>query len=207
MLIEAVSRPVRYRFRDGRELLFAPGHPRDLPEGEAFLLLARTKGNLRPANQTSHTPIPPVFPGWIVCWRDQAGQLKGGADARQDGTVRSCRRIGSQWVVELTTGAQVLERQIVGVASTNASGLITAAWTVRDHGLNGREQRGPTPAYHLGERVTVHSLDGSVWTGQVMAYQHEPTGQGTLAGHWCFVEQGTRQAWVHESLLRKSEQI
>ena len=207
MLIEAVSRPVRYRFRDGRELLFAPGHPHDLPEGEAFLLLARTKGNLRPTNQTSHTPLPPILPGWIICWRDHTGLIQGGADARQDGTVRSCRHIGSQWMVELTTGDRVLEKQIVGVVSTNASGAVTAAWLVREHGLSGREQRGTRPAYQVGELVTVRSLDGSVWTGKVMAHQHEPTGQGTLPGHWYYVEHGTRHSWVHEHLLRKSGQV
>ncbi|MDR4469111.1 MAG: hypothetical protein MRJ68_12590 [Nitrospira sp.] len=59
------------------------------------------------------------------------------------------------------------------------------------------------PSYRVGELVRVHSLDGSVWIGQVVTYQHEPPGQGTLPGHWYCVEHQAKQAWVHESLVGK----
>lgn len=209
MLIEAVNRPVRYRFRDGRELLFVPGHPHNLPEDKALKLLARTHGALRPTGHTTDlptaTPVAPILPGWIICWRDGHGRLKGGAACREEGTVATCRCIGLQWVVELTTGTRVPEVQIVGVASTNQAGAVTAAWSVRECGLRGSGQLGTEHAYHVGETVAVHSTDGSIWTGQVLVTQHEPPGQGTLPGHWYCVVHGTKQSWTHESLLRKTE--
>ena len=81
--------------------------------------------------------IPPLRPGWLVVYRDQAGHLRGGADDREQGTVRECRWQGSGWVLVLTNGESLSLSTIRAVGQTNEDGRLLAAWTVRDCGLDG----------------------------------------------------------------------
>ncbi len=46
MLIEALSKLIKYRWPDG-EVQLKPGHPVDLPEDRALKLLARAQGKVR----------------------------------------------------------------------------------------------------------------------------------------------------------------
>jgi hypothetical protein len=46
MIVEAIYRPLRYRWPGG-EVYLAPGHPVDLPADRAQRLLAKAKGKVR----------------------------------------------------------------------------------------------------------------------------------------------------------------
>lgn len=213
MWIEA-AKGLRVCSKSVGEFRLQPGHPTEVPDHVGRSLITTVPEKVRVVTAPPLGPIPavvrpptsisaPIQPGWVITYRDAQGRSQGGADARQDGTVRSCHRIGAQWVVELTTGTRVGEAQIVGVASVSPQGKVLAAWTVQEHGLSGREQRGASPAYRVGEMVTVRSLNGEIWIGQVMVHEYEPTGQGTRPGHWYCVADRAKEAWVHESLLCK----
>ncbi len=86
-------------------------------------------------------PTPPIQPGWVISWRDQFGRLIGGWDEPELGTVAECTWTGSTWRVQLTTGNEVALRRIVGVRKMRAGECI-AAWTTREHGLDGEGGRG-----------------------------------------------------------------
>jgi len=58
MLIEAINQPIRYRFRDGREVVFRPGEPVDVPEGDAQRILGRAPGKIRTAQPREDGHIP-----------------------------------------------------------------------------------------------------------------------------------------------------
>lgn len=45
----------------------------------------------------SAQPLPPLMPGWLVTYRDQAGKLSGGAADRAHGTVEQCRWDAGRW--------------------------------------------------------------------------------------------------------------
>ena len=64
MLIEATNQPVRYRYRDGRELVFRPGSPIELPDAEAKRLLEKAEGKVR--------PVGAIKPDWLAEWREVA---------------------------------------------------------------------------------------------------------------------------------------
>ena len=81
--------------------------------------------------------IPPLKPGWLVVYRDQIGKLRGGTDERDHGTVKECRWQGGGWVLVLTSGEHPSLSSIRAVGQTNAEGRLLAAWTVREHGLDG----------------------------------------------------------------------
>lgn len=72
MLIEATDQPVRYRKRDGQELVFRLGKPIELPDAEATRLLERAAGKVRSVGH--------VQPNWLVAWRDIA-KLSSGLEA------------------------------------------------------------------------------------------------------------------------------
>lgn len=58
MMIEAIDQPIRYRFRDGREVVFRPGKPVDVPEGDAQRILGRAPGKIRTAHPREDGLIP-----------------------------------------------------------------------------------------------------------------------------------------------------
>src|SRR6185369_5700466 len=64
MLIEATEQPVRYRYRDGRELVFRPGSPIELPDAEAKRLLERAAGKVRRVENDRTS--------WLTAWREVA---------------------------------------------------------------------------------------------------------------------------------------
>lgn len=76
----------------------------------------------------------PLQPGWLIAYRGLDGRLRGGADDREAGTVADC----TAEAVRLTTGEAIPLARIVGVASTNQAGAITAAWLAGRHGLDGK---------------------------------------------------------------------
>lgn len=86
------------------------------------------------------SPMPPLQPGWLVCYRDRRGVLCGGCDDRQHGTVDECRWDGKEWTIHLTDGQRLPLFIIRSVGQTDCAGRIVAAWTVREHGYDGRRQ-------------------------------------------------------------------
>ncbi len=81
--------------------------------------------------------IPPLESGWFVVYRDRTDKLRGGADEREHGTVKECQWHGSGWRLVLTDGAHLSLSSIRAVGQTNEKGRLLAAWTVREHGLDG----------------------------------------------------------------------
>ena len=69
MLIEATNQPVRYRYRDGRELLFRPGSPIEIPFAEAKRLLEKAEGKVRLVGAAK--------PDWLREWREVAAISSG----------------------------------------------------------------------------------------------------------------------------------
>lgn len=88
----------------------------------------------------SAAPIPPLQPGWLVTYQDQAGKLCGGSEERAHGTVQECRWDAGRWTVCLTDGRQMPLWIIRAVGQTDQSGRVCAAWTVREHGYDGRKR-------------------------------------------------------------------
>ena len=86
-------------------------------------------------------PSPPVLPGWLITYGDHAGRLYGGSDAREHGTVRECYWQAGRWTVYLTDGQQVPLSLVRAVGQTDDSGRLCAAWTVREHGYDGKGRR------------------------------------------------------------------
>ena len=86
---------------------------------------------------TEPVRIPPLSPGWLVVYRDQRGTLRGGVDEREHGTVKECQWQGTGWFVVLISGESLPLSIIRAVGQTNGEGRLVAAWTVREHGLNG----------------------------------------------------------------------
>lgn len=129
MTIECIGEAFTYRWPAG-EIRLEPGKPIELPDERAQRLLAKVPGKVRVV------PPPPVRPGWLITYRGGDGRLRGGADERPVGTVAACDDAS----VTLTNGEQVALARIVGVASTNESGGIRAAWLVQRHGLDGQQE-------------------------------------------------------------------
>lgn len=84
------------------------------------------------------SPDAPLQSGWRIAFRDGTGQLRGGFDEREHGTVASCEWDGVAWTVVLTDGQLVPLAAVLSVAQTDADGQTVAAWTVRRHGYNGQ---------------------------------------------------------------------
>src|SRR5688572_22387096 len=53
MLIEAIERPIRYRFLDGRQIRLEPGRPVDFPDSQAKALLTKAPDRVRAVGQGS----------------------------------------------------------------------------------------------------------------------------------------------------------
>ena len=93
---------------------------------------------LTPNNQRrTGEPQAPILSGWLVTYRDKTGKLCGGAEDRDHGTVQACRWEGGQWTLYLKDSQRLSLWQVVGVAKTEATGQVIAAWTVREHGSDG----------------------------------------------------------------------
>jgi hypothetical protein len=84
------------------------------------------------------SPIPPLQPGWLVVYRDRHGVPCGGCDDRRHGTIQECQWEGAAWTVHLTDGQRLPLAGIRSVSKTDGEGKIVAAWTVREHGYDGR---------------------------------------------------------------------
>lgn len=101
--------------------------------------------DVAPASQTSPgsesispKPLPPILPGWLVTYRDESGKLSGGVEDPDHGTVQECRWDFGRWTVYLTDGQRLPLSRIRGVGKTDEAGQILAAWTTKEHGLDGK---------------------------------------------------------------------
>lgn len=63
MQLEATHKPLRYRLRDGREILISPGQPVDLPDEAARKLLARAPDRVKVA------ALPAIPIGSVIRWQ------------------------------------------------------------------------------------------------------------------------------------------
>lgn len=132
MLIEATGKPIRFRLRDGQEVLLKPGVPVALPEASARCFLEKAGAKVR---LTVLTPIPPLQAGWLVVYRDRTGRLRGGVDERDAGTVQTCCWDGQTWMVTVRNGTPVPLHRITSVRNGDVG------WTVREHGYDGEGPR------------------------------------------------------------------
>lgn len=122
----------------GEIVRFDPGEVFTVTPNQAERVLAKFPGKLEVLTLPLDLPVEPLAPGWLVAYRDQAGRLRGGSDEREVGTVQGCEWTGSGWIVTLTNGETMPLRRIVSVGQTDAAGQVIAAWSTREHGLNGR---------------------------------------------------------------------
>ena len=97
-----------------------------------------------PDISTEPTLIAPLQADWLVVYRDQKGVLCGGCDDRAHGTVDRCVWEGRSWSVCLTDGQRLPITAIRGVGQTDPTGRLVAAWTVREHGLDGQRDSSDT---------------------------------------------------------------
>ncbi len=96
---------------------------------------------------SANTPPQPLQAGWRIVYRDHRWRLAGGSDDPDHGTVKECRWSAGRWVVHLTDGQAIPQRRVRSVGAVDRKGQVYAAWTVREHGLDGegrskREEKG-----------------------------------------------------------------
>jgi hypothetical protein len=82
-------------------------------------------------------PAPPIQPGWFVTYSDRQGRLCGGWEDRQKATVTHCLWSERGWSVHLSDGQAIRLTAVRCVGQTNEQGELKAAWSVREHGLDG----------------------------------------------------------------------
>jgi len=73
MLIEAIKRPITYRW-PGREIYLIPGTPVDLPDERAQRLLVKAQGKVRVVVSRRANR---VAKDWLAGWREVAGLTSG----------------------------------------------------------------------------------------------------------------------------------
>ena len=89
--------------------------------------------------EATHSPIQS---GWLVAYHGHDGKLRGGSEDREHGIVRDGRLTETGWVFSVMDGTKIPAKAIVSVAEVAENGRVVAAWTVRKHGLDGREDTG-----------------------------------------------------------------
>jgi hypothetical protein len=65
MLLEATNKSIKYRLRDGREVLLKPGLPIEVPDDAARYLLDKAPGRVQIASshsQIAHEPVQGLSP-------------------------------------------------------------------------------------------------------------------------------------------------
>lgn len=75
MLVEAIDKPMCYRWPDG-EVQLLPGQPVDLPESRALRLLQRAPGKVR---MVCEHPFLAWRPGCLITWQGADGKPRGPA--------------------------------------------------------------------------------------------------------------------------------
>ena len=85
-------------------------------------------------------PSFPLLPHCFVTYTDSQGRLRGGWDERATSTVKQCHRVGANCEVELAHGGRIPIRAVRGVGKLSAEGCLIGAWSVREHGYDGRKQ-------------------------------------------------------------------
>lgn len=108
-----------------------------VPLEQAKELLEQFPAQLERLDLPPDPPAEPLQSGWLVAYRDHRGQLRGGCDEREAGTVAACQWDGRGWTVLLTNKDTLRLSQIVSVGNTDQDGRIVAAWNVRAHGYDG----------------------------------------------------------------------
>jgi hypothetical protein len=96
--------------------------------------------NARPETSAA-LPVPPIRPGWLITYRASDGRLQGGDFDRAHAAVAVSIYGDHGWTFTLTDGKTVPMQAIRGVAKKACDGRIVAGWTVREHGLEGEDQR------------------------------------------------------------------
>jgi hypothetical protein len=92
---------------------------------------------------TAHTAspyAPPLQSGWVVTYYDGQGRLSGGWEQRETSIVKQCHGTGQNCRVELSGGQRIPLRSIRAVGQTDQEGRLLAAWTVGEHGYDGRTE-------------------------------------------------------------------
>jgi hypothetical protein len=91
-----------------------------------------------------------------VVYYDPMGKLRGGADEREHGTVKECRWHGSGWTVHLSDGQTIALAAVRCVGQTDEQGALKAAWSVREHGLDGTKNQARKESHNA-----VFTLEGT----------------------------------------------
>ena len=106
MLLEATSRPIRYRLNDGRELVMEPGVPVELPDLAGRRLLQKAGGKVRLVSQSSDVVLDLAAPNARpVYWKRVTG-IVGPAQPEFLAMV-GCGSKASYWVVAQFEGLPV----------------------------------------------------------------------------------------------------
>ncbi|MEO7859822.1 MAG: hypothetical protein ABIU05_05165 [Nitrospirales bacterium] len=140
MTLQAIT-PISIRL-DGEVLHFEPGSIFTVTDAQAERLLERAPDRIRPIALppdpvAPEGPRPPLGVGSLIAYRDQYHRLRGGGDERDHGTVEACRWDKTMWTVVLTDGSLCPLSRIVSVGQTDEGGRIIAAWSTREHGVDG----------------------------------------------------------------------
>lgn len=133
--------------RASGDLHFKAGAVADFPDEDAIWLILKAPGAVRPVplpqnkmcEMSGTFPESPLSLGWKVAFRDRRNLL-------HDGIVSRCQWTGMGWTI-LLNGTTIPLRSVTSVGKTDAAGMVLAAWTVREHGFDGREggHEDPTP--------------------------------------------------------------
>jgi hypothetical protein len=133
---------------DWRTLLQAPAHTQNTqksgPEGNFAHIADIADGNSTsalPSHEPVTQPAPPLQPGWFVTYTDRQGRLCGGWDDRQKPTVTHCVWSERGWSVHLSDGQAVPLAAVRCIGQTDEQGALKAAWSVREHGLDGTKNQ------------------------------------------------------------------
>jgi hypothetical protein len=86
-------------------------------------------------------PAHPIQTGWFVTYTDRQGRLCGGWEERKKATVTHCVWSEPGWSVHLSDGQAIPLAAVRCIGQTDEQGELKAAWSVREHGLDGMKNQ------------------------------------------------------------------
>jgi hypothetical protein len=98
MLIEATEKPIRYRLRDGQELLLEPGKPVHLSDEAAQRLLKKAAGKVRISEESDIVMQPAAVMAKPIYFEQADGKIVGPAKLEFLAQV-GCGERASFWAV------------------------------------------------------------------------------------------------------------
>ena len=106
MFLEAITRPIKYRLNDGRELVMEPGVPVEMPDLAGRRLLHKAVGKVREVFQSSDVVLDLAAPNATPLFWERTGSIIG------PGTPEFLAKVGdgptaSYWVVAQYEGQPV----------------------------------------------------------------------------------------------------